>query len=628
MLYVTQQRDVNPGALSRELEAHGIRQWLYLGEDSAWRVQTELAISSGARRVSIANLLDEMSWKLRQPYIDWIGELSRLNHSSEWWASELAAKNPYRRLYVRICSLAVARQLIINGFDCPTLIVCRSLALFDEVVRFASGTGATLQQLPGATALPIFPTIGKAGRRYLRGAYRRLRLFAGPLFGKDQRSLESYPAYRRRLLARKGVRAGPDFAGEDAILLFTWVDHRNFTADGGYRDPHLGPLAEMLRDRGYQVAYVPRVLPTIPFDEAVDRLLQTGERLFFPELYVSDQDRKNCHRRAWRFKPVVPADLMVCDVPVHRLVREHLEEMRQGLAETLTYECLIANLSADGVHPRQIIHTFEGHSWEQVLAWSVRRHMPNTKVIGYDNGNFTRMALSMYPARWEYGLRPLPDRIVTNGPLYRRILLAENIPSSLVKVGCGLRHAYLWDVPVDPPRCEGAGHNRAIRVLVATAMGFGDSVELVTKAVQAFGGDAGYEVIVKCHPTLDGKQVMRHLDALAQHDNVRFVTTPMPELLPSVHIVLYTYTVVCYEALQHGVPPVFVNAESFLNLDQLEATPDVRWEATTPEDLRRVAWQITHMTAEERHDWQRRASEVVRVALAPITPQCVDAFLI
>ena len=35
--------------------------------------------------------------------------------------------------------------------------------------------------------------------------------------------------------------------------------------------------------------------------------------------------------------------------------------------------------------------------------------MPETQVIGYDNVNFSRLALSLYPARSEIGLRPLPD---------------------------------------------------------------------------------------------------------------------------------------------------------------------------------------------------------------------------
>jgi len=193
MLFVALQRDVNPKVLSRELEVYRIRQWLYLGEDSAWRVQAESVISSRARRISIARLLDEVSWRLRRPYIDWIGELSRLNHSVDWWASELAAKNPYYNLYIRICLLAVAKQLIIAGFDRPTLIVCSSRASLTEVIRFASGTEFALQQLPSVTMLPILRTIGQASRRYLGGGIPALGPVRRPIVGERYASCGTSP---------------------------------------------------------------------------------------------------------------------------------------------------------------------------------------------------------------------------------------------------------------------------------------------------------------------------------------------------------------------------------------------------------------------------------------------------
>lgn len=628
MLYVTLQRTVNPAALARELQAHGIRQWIYLGEDSAWRVQAESVISSFADRLSIADLLDEMAWQLRQTYIDWVGQLSLLNDSLEWWASELAAKNALRGFYVRLCSLGVARQLILKGFGRPTLMVCSSSALCDEVLGLASQAGVAVQRLSEAGTPRSFRAIGRLCGRYIRGVDRRLRVVAGPLCGRSQSSLDGFASYRRRLLMHKGVRAGSGFAGDDAILLFTWVDQRNFTSDGRYRDPHLGALAEMLRERGYRVAYVPRVLETISFDEAVDRLLQSGEQLFFPEVYISGADRRTCYWRARRFKPAVPADLMVCGLPVHRLAHEYFQDKRNDVPEALAYECLIANLSSAGMRPRQIIYTCEGHSWEHVLVWSVRRYMPNTKVVGYENVNFSRMSLSMFPAQCEYGLRPLPDCIVTNGPLYRHILLSENFRSSLVKVGSALRHTYLWELPVDSHRDGARNRDGTMRILVITGIGFGESVELATKAVKAFGGDSRCEVLVKCHPMLDGNVVRSHLGAQANYDNVHFVTNPVSELLPSVDIMLYTYTSVCYEALQHGVPPVFVKAESLLNMDQLEAAPDVRWEATTPEDLRCVAREIAAMTPDDRRAWREKAAQVVRAALAPITPESISAFVL
>ena len=76
---------------------------------------------------------------------------------------------------------------------------------------------------------------------------------------------------------------------------------------------------------------------------------------------------------------------------------------------------------------------------------------------------------------------------------------------------------------------------------------------------------------------------------------------------------LYTYSVVAYEALAAGVPPIFVRSETFLDLDQLEPNPDVRLVARTPEELRAA----DRTAAGLGDEWRARAREVVSAALEP-----------
>ena len=637
MNFLALQSELNIDKLVGRMQSCGIQQWLYIGEDSTWRVRAETVISAEFPRISIADRLHEMSWELRQPYIDWIGELSQLNDSLDWWASELAAKNPYFNLFIRICLLGVTRKLITLGFDRPTLIVCSSPALNREVLRFAQGSGVSMRELLTPAAYLRLNTVGRLRSRYLRGAYRRLHSLAERLLvrlpldqfsERIQRSLDGRPSYRRQVLADLGVKSNGDFSGENAILLFTWVDGRNFSADGSYHDPYLGQLGELLRERGYRVAYVPRVLHTIPYAAAVNKLLQTDERFFFPERYMEDSEWQTCLKRARQFAPVIPEDSSIGDVPVYRLAQEQVDEHRYALAGSLSYETLIANMVSRGVQPRQIIHPCEGHSWEQALAYAVRRYSPDTSVVGYDAGVFSPLVLSMYPAKDEYGLRPLPERIVTHGPLHSEALLAGGARQENIKSGCGLRHSYLWKENTSPIDVSVVDYERPIRVLVAPGIGLGDAVESGAKAARAFGGDSRYEVVIKCHPLTGADIVVRHLGELAQQENVCFVDKPMGELLPSARLLLYTFTSVCFEALQHDVFPIFVRSESFLNLDKLEIAPDVRWVATTPADLRRIAEQISHMSVDEHRAWQSKAYDVVRAALAPITSDCVDAFLV
>jgi hypothetical protein len=83
VLWLTLDRDLDPQGTSASIRALGLRHWVYLGEDSAWRVQASRGQLANVERLSITRLLDEVSQQLRRPYIDWIGSLAKDNDCCE-----------------------------------------------------------------------------------------------------------------------------------------------------------------------------------------------------------------------------------------------------------------------------------------------------------------------------------------------------------------------------------------------------------------------------------------------------------------------------------------------------------------------------------------------------------------
>ena len=143
------------------------------------------------------------------------------------------------------------------------------------------------------------------------------------------------------------------------------------------------------------------------------------------------------------------------------------------------------------------------------------------------------------------------------------------------------------------------------------------------RVVAAFGADPRYELSVKLHPGADAPRIRAAVSA----PGVCFVEEPIAEALTRADLMLYTYSVVCYEALAQGVPAVFVQAETFLDLDQLEPFPELRRVARSAEELRAHADEVAGWSADERAAWTERARAAVREALTPINGACVDAFL-
>jgi hypothetical protein len=547
--------------------------------------------------------------RLRGPYLDAIGALSRRNASPQWWATHLAAKHPYPSLFTRLCALAVADELLEDGM----LVVCSTPALAAEVAGFAAARGLPVEHLTppawraraGAAA---FAAGWTAGRGFARVAPQPARRAIGRMHPTARFALDRTPGHRRRTLRALGHVPEP-FAGDDTALLATWIDERSFDSDGGYRDPHFGPLADRLEAAGLRVALLPRVLPGADFAACAQRLLASGRQLVFPDAWLTEADWVRCERAAARYQPVIPADLAAGGVPFARLAQEYLHEHRRACADALSYHVLVRRLAEAGARPARVILPWEGHAWEHALTDAVQRRLEGSAVVGYDNLNFSRLALSLYPAAAELELRPLPDRVVTNGPAFARVLAGEGFPADRIRTGCALRH----DGFARAPRAARGGD----RALVAGSIDVPQTVELITAALAAFGE----RVVVKLHPACDAAAIR------AACPSARYDDRPLGEQFPEAALLLYTYSSVVYDALAARVPPIFVRSEIYLDLDQLEPFPGLGWSARGPAELRAAAEEIAALAGEARAAWEQRAASAVDEALAPCGSDAVEPFL-
>jgi hypothetical protein len=579
----------------------GMSGWIYAGDDPSFEL-------SDLDRVVSADAKMEAARALREPYLDAIGGLSRQNASPTWWASYLGAKQPYPSLYDRLCELAAVRELASDG----TLVVCSTLAQLQELRLMLAGSrsagagfGQVRRRAP-ATALrlvwPAVRTFADSGPGVLRAAVAR----AG---ARARFAIQRTPGHRRQLLQALGARPLPPLAGPQTALLVTWIDGRSFGPAGDYRDPHLGPLAGLLADEGLHVAQVVKPLLHGPLEATARALLASGEAAAFSDLYISAAEWRSCEQLVRSQPPAIPSDLSVGGLRFAALAREYDREHTRAQVEALSHAALVENLAASGVRPELLVFPWEGHPWELVLIDAVRRHMPATKVVGYDNLNFSTLALSLYPSDLELDLRPLPDRVVTNGSTFARVLRDNGFPDERIRVGCALRQEGL--VLRDRGNRDGGGF-----VLAAGSIDAAETIELVRKGFAAFGRD----LVVRLHPASDARAVRAALPGA-----LRYSDEPLSDLLGRSDLMLYTYSATPYEALAAAVPPVFVRSETMLDLDQLEPTPEVRWVARTPDELKAVAHEIRSMP--DRAAWERSAHQVVRAAFAPVGPQCVEAFL-
>lgn len=608
-LYLVPTYGNTPGQVAKVIVSLPLQRWIYLGCDTLFRLKLEQALGSQAARVSIGEALEAITRRLRGDFLETIGKLAVMNSSPLWWSMILASKAPNRSpLYLHTCLMSLGRDLLQRGKNNGIAFLIESPAVLRYLQSFARQNGIPIQH-PKPLLSPTCPQLW----RNVRGIRKYLWIW---------RQFIS----RRRDLRSRGRLSVPPFSGPKTALLFTWVDARNVTSSGTYKDPHLGALPEHLRKCGYRIAYVPRVLNTVDFGEIIDRLKETGETFIFPEAVLSPSNLLRCIGQALHYRPIIPQELSLDDIDISDLIREHVSKERgsSSHATALTYYPLILSLKQANVKPERIFYTFEGHNWSQAMCLGARTYLPQTETIGFLNTGFTPMLLSVCTSPNELRCLPFPDRLVTNGSRPASELRKEGYPPERVVAGAAIRHAYLWK---RPPATASLPCNGNVRILTATGIDFSDTVELVTKVLRAFSGRPGYEVLVKCHPAVDQNRVKAEIGIESPGNNVKFTDLPITELLPRAHLLFYTYTSVCFEALRYGVRPVFVRPENQLCMDQLDQVPECRWTARTPEEIRNLASQVRELSDTAWECWYERAQNVLKESLSPMTPKNLNQFV-
>ncbi len=629
-IWLALSNEWDPQSASDRFASLSLSQWVYLGEDSIWRVRAERTLLTGIPRMSITEQLDQISKDLRKPYIEWIGHLSVLNDSPEWWGSEIAAKNPYTNLFIRICFLKICKELIESPPEKKTLIVCSSKALLRELISMADNAGIRVSTISPALSQRLFRSLRSGVKRCTDSVFLGwsidltlffIRKIKNAIFPGRQRYLSETLAQRGEWVRSKVFKVEP-FSGEKTALILTWVDHRNFTAQDGFEDPHLGVLASHLKTLGFEVKYLVQVLPSASFTEVVGRLIDLSVPAYVPEFFADQKMIRKCRSRSRKFALVIPDRSEIEGVPVAGLAREHVDEYRAKLAETIFYEELINGLSRCGVSPDLIMHTCEGHSWEQILAWSTRKFMPGTKVAGFENGTLSRSVHSMYPATSEFGIRPLPDRILTYGKLARDILINEGWPKDMVVETGTVRHGHL--LRKIPNNENFIGNERLIKVLIAPGIGINETVELLEKAILAFAHDPNYVLTVKCHPSLDESLAESVIRDIPGATNICWSNRLLSDLFHDSHVLLFSYTTACFEAIPFGLLPVFVRSENNLNLNKIAAFPSLYWEVNQTEDLQTTLHAIIHMSLGDYVAWHSNALAVIERVFTPISVAKID----
>lgn len=541
----------------------------------------------------------------RKKYIQLVGQLNRDNQCLEWWGTPLTDKIPHRPdLYRDIAYFLLVVELV--GLRTETLVVISDSAdLSAQVMEWASGQEEV-------EALDLVKTRW-TWRRILKNyspagiIIAFFRLVCGRWF------------FSRRFHLPRNTQVGQ-------LVINSLTHIHSFPQPGKYLDAYFAPLVDSWvesKQKGFILAGVQEQattqlkklrsvhgnLPILP----VESCLTFGNIL--SALFRAMK---------WYFKfPRLKGLAKIDGTNVSCLVKRAVTEERHSgsLFMNLGVYYAARNL-ARTVPVDRWFYPFENLAWERMLLIGAYNASKEIRMVGYQHTSLTKAQTDILLPEQLDSMMPLPKSILTTGDVTREWLEAEgNYPSSItIKTACALRQT-LFSTSEAKPRGL-----RLTRLLVALATSMDEYVRALVFLEQAFAGVSGYEINVRPHPTIPIGPALE--TSPVSHPNFSIGNErSLSGDLQWADVALYASSTVGLEALQLGIPAIYLDLGNVLDTDPIVDWERFKWRITDPPQLIETLREIEGLSEADYQTLQREGQEYAARYLRPVTESALQVFL-
>lgn len=596
-------------ARPRRAASHLIRRersftWLFLSDDYLRFLRWREALEPIAEPVSAATLVRAAASRLRTPFLDRITELGRRYDSLAWWTSRVSERNTMvSPLFLHCCYVSAALSALDDAEE-DTCVVCQSWAVLESLATLAESRGWMVSWVTKPN---------RARRRLVTagGAVARCALWLATSWAPGER----HGAGR--------VRAEPD---KPLALIRTWVDDACLGTRGAFRDRYFPGVAEWLDARGWRVATVPVLFNTERSARSTWEWCGSSPQSFLnPRSLYRWADYVFSLRTARRQTSIPAGPVPVEGIDATRLFDEERKRWafdRGSLDAILSYR-LPRRLAEAGLEVDLFIDPFENMLYEKALNLGFRRYQPRTRLVGVQPAAVYPLHLCLFVTRGEAEFAPLPDRVVCSGSFFRDLLIREGLPTDLVAAGPALRYTHLWQTPRSPqPRpADGAC------VLVLLSLVQRPAVELLLKAIEAFGTANDLRVLVKPHPMAPVGTLLHlaGIERLPAHFEP--ADEAMADALAQARVAVAMETNSVYESLAAGVPVVVAGRSAGLDLNPLAWHDGLSAVFSEPEEIRAETRRLLALAPEELDAYRERGREILRESFNPVTDETMSALV-
>jgi hypothetical protein len=538
----------------------------------------------------------------RDRYVAFMGDVNDANQSRFWWAMPFTTKNPLATPLCRdVFAFLVATDLIEAG-DAPVAVMTDSEPLGVQLTAWARAHGV---RVVGRIRRP-----GSAWRRAIRRTLPALLVLgAATLVRTWWRARGSRPP-----------------TGRPVVALMTLVHGHSLSGDGRYREAYFGALPDYLASRG-SAAF----LFGLMIERPEERLIEAAARAKLPlplvpvESALGVRDLAAClvhaafrYLRPFRVSGATGIEGRDVGALVQAAVRT---ACRDGAFLSHLRLYYAGRALVRRVPVERLIYPYENRAFEKMLLTGVREGRPQTRLVGYNHASITASHLNFMLGAGEAKTMPLPDVLLTLGPVVTDWLACEGqYPPGLLRSAGALRQAGTLARPAR------TGRRPVQDVLVCLATSLREYARTLRLLDAAWRDGAPYRLRIRPHPTL---RLADGVAAAGLRDAAFFEvdTWPLDASLARADVVLYASSTVGLEAVAIGIPAVYLDLRDMLDTDPMPGWSELKWTVSRADQLIPTLREIDALRDADLAERRTRAARYAARYLAPVDERTLAAFV-
>lgn len=263
--------------------------------------------------------------------------------------------------------------------------------------------------------------------------------------------------------------------------------------------------------------------------------------------------------------------------------------------------------------PNVLLTEFEGMIPEKMLNLGISRSNSKIKTFGFQHGAMFQHLLCNYPTSSELSLGLVSDKIISNGLIFKDLMISRGLPSDRIVMGSALRYRYLYEsVKIESPAPQKD-------LLVLLPMTIPDCLDLI-RIVQEGVSNLNTTVHFKPHPFNDTSFLSKQID-LSRHT---IVDNMLGNLIFDYKVIAGMTTGALLEAGLLGLNVIKIQRQLSIDFDTTFLNPELRIQVRDSGEFRNALIGLQ----ENRSDIiQKEYKNLVEDYFAPISLAGMAAFL-